>query len=111
MQNLIYKEVDIMLTTTRQISDTAENVLCYFGYTLVVQFTHTKAGNMHTFERTNYQFVSDYPLYLSEHHAMMQAIFSKSYTANDISLIYQAIDKDYKRLITEAYKAIDMGRF
>lgn len=100
-----------MLTTTRQISATAENVLCYFDYTLVVQFTHTKAGNMHTFERTNYQLMYAYPLHLSDHHAMVQAIFSKSYTANDVNLIYQAIDKDYKRLITEAYKAIDMGRF
>ena len=100
-----------MLVTTRQVSPTTENVLCYFGSTLVVQFEHTKAGNMHTFERTSYQLMYSYPLDLVDHNAMVQAIFSKSYTAHDVELIYQTINKDYKRLLQEAYKAIDMGRF
>ena len=99
-----------MLTTTRQISPTAEKVLCYFGSTLVVQFIHTKQGNMHTFERECHQLMYAYPLHTADHNAMVSTTFSKTYHGASEELVYKAIAKDYQRLMTEAYKAIDMGR-
>lgn len=100
-----------MLTTTRQVSPTEEKVLCYFGSLLVVQFTHTKTGNMHTFTRDCHQLMYVYPLHLSDHNAMVSATFANAYHGASEELVYKAIANDYKRLITEVYKAIDMGRF
>lgn len=99
-----------MLVTTRQVSPTTENVLCYFGSTLVVQFTHTKQGSMHTFERDCHQLMYAYPLHTNDHNAMVSATFAKAYHGASEKLVYEAIAKDYQRLITEAYKVIDMGR-
>lgn len=96
-----------MLVTTRQIDFNEENVLCYFGSMLTVQFTHTKQGNMHTFERTHHQLAYTYPLHLSDCNAMVDTIFSKSYTANNEELIYKAIAKDYNRLLQQAYRAVE----
>lgn len=96
-----------MLVTTRQIDVNEENVLCYFGSMLTVQFTHTKQGNMHTFTRTHHQLTYTYPLHLDDCNAMVDTIFSKSYTANSEKLVYEAIAKDYTRLLQEAYKAIE----
>lgn len=96
-----------MLVSTRKTNFNEENVLCYFGSTLTVQFTHTKQGNMHTFERTQHQLYYTYPLHLSECNAMVNTIFSKSYTANSEELIYKAIAKDYNRLLQDAYRVVE----
>lgn len=96
-----------MLVTTRQTGLNEEKVLCYFGSMLTVQFTHTKQMGMHTFERTHHQLTYIYPLHLSDCNAMVDNIFSKSYTANKEDLIYKAIAEDYKKLLQEAYKAVE----
>lgn len=96
-----------MLVTTRQTDFNEEKVLCYFSAMLTVQFTHTKQGNMHTFERTHHQLTYTYPLHLSDHNAMVDTTFSKSYTANNEELIYKAIAKDYNKLLQQAYQAIE----
>ena len=96
-----------MLVTTRQTGFNGEKVLCYFCSMLTVQFTHTKQMGMHTFERTHHQLTYVYPLHLNDCNAMVDTIFSKSYTAAEEDLIYKTIAEDYKRLLQEAYRAVE----
>lgn len=98
-----------MLTTTQKINETTENVICYFSNLLVIEFTHTVQGNMHTFERSRHELTYAYPLHTSDHHAMVMTTFGNSYSAADVALIYQAIARDYKRLLTQAHQAVEMG--
>lgn len=96
-----------MLITTKQVSATEENVLCYFSALLVVQFTHRTEGNMHTFERTSFQSMYQYPLDLSDHNAMIAEHFSKAYHGITVDSIYKAIQNDYSRLLKSAYDYAD----
>lgn len=96
-----------MLVTTRQISATEESVLCYFDSLLVIQFTHRIEGNMHTFERTNFQSMYVYPLDLSDHNAMIDAHFGRAYHSATVDGIYKSIQSDYNRLLKSAYDYAD----